>query len=110
VPLSPRLVAPARLLAGLTQRSLAAEAGVNAITLARIETGSASPHASTLKKLRAALEARGVQFLQTPDAEYVGMARGLLDRPLAGTEDHKKVRGAKTPRHGTRDSGPSDGE
>lgn len=48
-------LAQARKARGMTQDQLAAASGVHRVTIARIETGTASPKAATLKRLADAL-------------------------------------------------------
>jgi mRNA interferase RelE/StbE len=48
-------LAEVRQLKGMTQEQLAAVSGVHRVTIARIETGEASPLAETLKRLADAL-------------------------------------------------------
>lgn len=49
---------------GMKQAELAAKAGISTTGLNNIERGVSDPKASTLKALRAALEAAGVIFVQ----------------------------------------------
>jgi transcriptional regulator with XRE-family HTH domain len=51
-----RMVREARRRAGLTQRQLAAKAGIPQETIARIERGRADPRVTTLDRLLAACE------------------------------------------------------
>lgn len=51
-------LAEARQAKGMTQEQLAAATGVHRVTIARIETGEASPKAETLKRLADALGVR----------------------------------------------------
>ncbi|WP_308423799.1 helix-turn-helix domain-containing protein [Salinarimonas ramus] len=61
----------ARTLAGLTVRDLSVEAGVSTNTLTRLESGEELKPA-TVRKIRAALEAHGVEFVPHPTwAEWV---------------------------------------
>lgn len=48
-------LAEVRQAKGMTQEQLAAATGVHRVTIARIETGEASPKAETLKRLADAL-------------------------------------------------------
>lgn len=52
----------ARGLLDITQEQLAAAAGVDVETIRRFERGEQRPYASTLAKIRAALERRGIEF------------------------------------------------
>jgi transcriptional regulator with XRE-family HTH domain len=51
----------------LTQRELAAEAGVGAATIARLETGSAT-YPSTIRKLARALKVKPEDLLDKPSS------------------------------------------
>ncbi|MEQ1954436.1 helix-turn-helix transcriptional regulator [Mesorhizobium sp. CN2-181] len=53
----------ARAMLGLTQADLAREAGISTTGLNNIESGSSDPKTSTLRAIRAALEAAGVEFI-----------------------------------------------
>ncbi len=53
----------ARSALRMTAHELATKAGVNRVTVARFELEQASPNPATLKVLRDALEAAGVEFL-----------------------------------------------
>ena len=44
-------------------RDLAQMSGISAMTITRFETGKSGGQASTLRKLQAALEAAGVEFI-----------------------------------------------
>ncbi len=66
---SPKLIAAARLLVGLTQRQLAEEAEVGRGSLARYEAGLATVRSDTLEAIIGALRRRGVKFLP-PTRDY----------------------------------------
>ncbi len=53
----------ARAWLGMTQQDLANASMVDKKTIARFELGASVPHDRTLRDLRVALEARGVEFL-----------------------------------------------
>jgi transcriptional regulator with XRE-family HTH domain len=55
-------VTAARDLLRITQVELAEAAGVSYQTVLRFETGQAEPQASTLQKILAELERRGIEF------------------------------------------------
>lgn len=61
--MTPEQVRMARAALGLGVRDLADLAGVSFTTINRFETGKSGVQLSTAQALRAALEARGVQFL-----------------------------------------------
>ncbi len=52
----------ARAALQLGVRALAELANVSAMTITRFENGQTGGHAATLRKLQAALEAKGLQF------------------------------------------------
>ncbi len=56
-------VKAARVFLHMTQEQLAKAAGVSAATLAAFEAGSYATYDSTMDKIVAALEARGIEFL-----------------------------------------------
>lgn len=60
-------LAEVRQAKGMTQEQLAAATGVHRVTIARIETGAASPNAETLKRLADALGVR-MDDLMTEEA------------------------------------------
>lgn len=55
----------ARAMLGITQSELAVAADVKRLAVVRFESGGTSPHASTLAKIEAALERRGIVFIET---------------------------------------------
>ena len=55
----------ARAMLGITQSELAEAADVKRLAIVRFESGETSPYASTLAKIEAALEGRGIVFIQT---------------------------------------------
>jgi predicted transcriptional regulator len=61
--ITPEQIRGARAMLGLTQAELAALAGLSTTGLNNIERGLADPKASTLKAIKAALEAKSVIFL-----------------------------------------------
>lgn len=63
--MTPEQVRMARAALGLGVRDLADLAGVSFTTINRFETGKSGVQLSTAQALRAALEARGVQFLES---------------------------------------------
>jgi predicted transcriptional regulator len=61
--ITPQQIRGARAMLGLTQAELAERASISKTGLNNIESGAADPKASTLKAIRAALEAAGVEFI-----------------------------------------------
>jgi transcriptional regulator with XRE-family HTH domain len=61
--LKPEQIRGARAMLGLTQAELAKLAGMSTTGLNNIENGSTDPKASTLRAIKAALEAAGVEFI-----------------------------------------------
>ena len=59
---SGKQVAAARELLGLTQVELAEAAGIDWQTLSRFELGKVAPRRSSLEKIEAELERRGIEF------------------------------------------------
>ena len=55
-------VTAARDLLGITQAELAEFAGLSIDTIFKFEAGKAQPYPSSLEKIRAALECRGIEF------------------------------------------------
>jgi transcriptional regulator with XRE-family HTH domain len=80
-----RMLRRARRRAGLTQRQLAAEAGIPQETIARIEAGRVDPRLRTLDRL---LEACGFG-LEVEPRLGIGVDRTLFDGPLALTEPER---------------------
>ena len=78
---SPRMIAAARALLGMTQGALAAEADVALGSLTRYESGATGLRTATLAALVAVLRRRGIRFI----AGSQGIAEGVLlledDRP-----------------------------
>lgn len=70
----PRVLAAARVLAGLTQRELAGEAGVAASSVGRYEAGLSSMRVDTLRAILVVLAKRGVRFVD----ETATIATGVL--------------------------------
>ncbi len=59
-----RVVAAARMLAGLDQHQLAAAAGLSPSTISKIEQGRKSVRQDTLKAVARALEGLGIDLMQ----------------------------------------------
>ena len=59
-----RVIAAGRMLAGLEQEQLAAEAGLSPSTVSKIEQGQKSVRAATLHAVQDALERLGVDVTQ----------------------------------------------
>ncbi len=59
-----RVVAAARMLAGLDQEQLATEAGLSASTVSKIEQGRRNVREETLRAVQQALERSGVDLTQ----------------------------------------------
>lgn len=66
----------ARAMLGITQSELAEAADVKRLAVVRFESGETSPHASTLAKIEAALEGRGIVFIETDAGAGVILAAG----------------------------------
>ena len=65
---SPRLIAAARVLAGLSRTELAAKAGIHVNALKRLEQGQTNPRASTIEAVVSVLSDHGIEFLgEAPD-------------------------------------------
>jgi len=83
VSMAGRMVRHARRRAGLTQRQLAARAGIPQETIARIERGRSDPRVNTLDRLLAAAGS-GLEIMPRLG---IGVDRtqinALLDRPMA---------------------------
>ena len=59
-----RVIAAARMLAGLDQHQLAAAAGLSASTISKIEQGRKSVRQDTLRSVGRALEGLGIDLTQ----------------------------------------------
>jgi len=59
-----------------TQRELAKAAGVAVNTIRNFETGAHTPHESNRRKIRAALEAGGIEFLDRDNGGPGARLRG----------------------------------
>ncbi len=55
----------ARAMLNITQAELAEAADVKRLAIVRFESDETSPHESTLAKLEAAFEGRGIVFIET---------------------------------------------
>ena len=55
----------ARAMAGMTQSELAEASGIQRLAVVKFESGDSTPHDSTLLKIQAALEGRGIVFIET---------------------------------------------
>lgn len=84
-----RMVLHARRRAGLTQRALAARAGIAQETIARIERGRIDPRVNTLDRL---LEACGLG-LETMPRLGIGIDRTLI-RDLLAMSPERRLRWA----------------
>lgn len=88
--ITPQQIRGARAMLGLTQAELAERAGISKTGLNNIEGGATDPKASTLKTIRAALEAAGAIFV-AENGEGPGVRlkklRAFLLRPIDSTED-----------------------
>lgn len=82
------LLTTARVRAGLSQRELAARAGVAQSTVARIESGHADPAFSTLERLIAAADLEMRIRLEPPDDHDVVLA--ALDQ-LRSPEERERA-------------------
>jgi transcriptional regulator with XRE-family HTH domain len=63
----------ARVLVGWTREDLAAKSGVFVNTIKNFESGISDPNLSTLHKLRGALAAAGVIFIDPDDQDGPGV-------------------------------------
>ena len=55
----------ARAMIGMTQSELAETSDIQRLAVVKFENGDSTPHESTLSKIQAALENRGVVFIET---------------------------------------------
>ncbi|WP_158933127.1 helix-turn-helix domain-containing protein [Acidisphaera sp. S103] len=76
----PRALAAARALVGITQRKLAAEAGLSTGSVARYEAGISMLRADNLGAIVAVLKRHGIRFLEETDEVEMGVM--LLRRDL----------------------------
>jgi transcriptional regulator with XRE-family HTH domain len=85
VPVTTAQIRAARGLLKWTQATLAAHAGLSAVTLNMIENETVRPRESTLAAIRHALEVGGVRFL-TEDGVGVGVR--FASRVFTGERDN----------------------
>ena len=79
---SPRLLAAARVLVGLSQRDLAGEAGLAVSSVGRYEAGLSTLRADSLAAILEVLRRRGVRFIDPTDEVEAGL---VLLRPTPGS-------------------------
>lgn len=65
IEISPQQCRAARSMLGMHQEELCGRSGVTIKTLSDFEKGKTKPYASTLEKIREALEAAGVVFVDS---------------------------------------------
>lgn len=70
---SPRLLAAARSLVGLSQGELAVAAGLAKSSIGRYEAGLTALRSDTLGAILAVLRARGVRFVEETDEVAMGL-------------------------------------
>jgi predicted transcriptional regulator len=70
---APRLLAAARVLAGLSQRELAATAGIGTSTIARYEAGLSGLRGVTFQRILDALRKHGIRFVDSTDEIEMGV-------------------------------------
>lgn len=96
----PRLVAAARVLAGLSQRELGLEADVARSIIGRYEAGHRGLHARTLEAIVTVLRDYGVRFVNGSDDVVVGLllTKGKgADRLLAVAPPPRAARRKRNP-------------
>lgn len=74
-------IVAARGLLGLKQAELAEAADIGELTIFRIENEKVRPHLKTMEKIRAILEARGIEFTNGR-----GIGVRLLTSPASDTK------------------------
>ena len=72
--LDPCLFTAARILAGLSQADLAAEAGIAVSVVARFEQRKTQPRLSTLRAILGVLDRHGVEFMAESERHVGGIA------------------------------------
>jgi hypothetical protein len=77
---SPRQIAAARVLLGLSRAELAAKAGLHVNALKRLEQGVTNPRRTTLEAVMRALDADGIEFL----SETADRGEGIIRRKSRG--------------------------
>lgn len=82
--LTPTQLRAARALVGWTRAILAKHSGVAVPTITGFELQGADSKISTLQKLRRALEAAGVEFIDDGDASQLGGGPGVRLRGAKG--------------------------
>ncbi|RMI22755.1 helix-turn-helix domain-containing protein [Sinorhizobium meliloti] len=81
-----RALRAGRALLGLSQEELAGLAGVSRQIVVRIEKCETNVLVESIEKVRAALEAGGVAFIEGSEERGPGVAMIRRRRPPAGTE------------------------
>lgn len=70
---TPRLLAAARTLAGISQRQLAQEAGLNTSSIGKYEAGLTTMKGESFERVLGALRARGIRFLGATATTSMGL-------------------------------------
>ena len=70
---SPRLLAAARVLVGLSQKELAAEAGVSATVIGRYKSGATTLRSNSLDAILTALRRNGVRLVDPTEEVAMGV-------------------------------------
>jgi transcriptional regulator with XRE-family HTH domain len=87
IPPQPRLVAAARVLIGLSQRELAAAAGVAIASIARYEAGTSTLRSNSFAAILTVFRAHGVRFVE--ETEEIAMGVLLLKEKLDTASSQK---------------------
>jgi transcriptional regulator with XRE-family HTH domain len=69
----PRLLAAARVLAGLSQRELATQAGIATSVIGRYEAGHSRLRSDSFEAILQVLRARGIRFVDATDKIAMGV-------------------------------------
>ena len=81
----PRLLAAARVLVGLSQRDLAAEAGLAVSSVGRYEAGLSGLRSDSLAAILGVLARRGVRFIDPTDEVEAGLVLLRIAPGVQGT-------------------------
>ena len=77
---TPRLLAAARMLANMSQKDLATEAGLSTSVIGRYEAGLSNMRAETFERIVVILRGRGIRFLGASATISMGL---VVDKDIS---------------------------
>ena len=83
------MIAAARILLDVTQKTLASEAEVSVTALARYESGATQLRTGTLEALLAVLSRRGIRFVSKHDGIVMGVLLVEVEQPSGVVKQSK---------------------